>query len=59
MYKFIYNNNVIDVVDKIKYLRYLEKSKRTVVTDSSSANCVQGSDNITGLKRKRILNYAD
>lgn len=47
MYKFIYNNNVIDVVDKIKYLRYLEKSKRTVVTDSSSANCVQGSDNIT------------
>lgn len=47
MYKFIHNNNVIDVVDKIKYLRYLEKSKRTVVTDSSSANCVQGSDNVT------------
>ena len=62
MYKFIYNNNVIDVVETVKYLRYLEKSKHFVITDSNSANCVQGSDNETvyllqGARLPATLNY--
>ena len=62
MYKFIYNNNVIDVVETVKYLRYLEKSKHFVITDSTSANCVQGSDNETvyllqGASLPATLNY--
>lgn len=44
MYKIIYNDNVIDVVKELKYLRYLEKSNHYVTTDSSSANCIQGSN---------------
>ena len=62
MYKFIHNNNVIDVVETVKYLRYLEKSKHFVITDSTSANCVQGSDNETvyllqGASLPATLNY--
>ena len=45
MYKVIYNNIVIDVIDKPKYLRYLSKSGRTVLTDKSSAHCILGSNN--------------
>ena len=46
MYKIIYNDNVIDVVKDLKYLRYLEKSNHYVTTDSSSANCIQGSNDV-------------
>ena len=45
MYKFIHNGNVIDVVENIKYLRYLKKSHHIVTTDASTANCVQASNN--------------
>lgn len=44
MYKFIKNNNVIDVVEKPKYYTYLENSKKFVVSDSKTGNFVQGSD---------------
>ena len=45
MYKIIYNEHIIDVIDKPKYLRYLTKSGRTVLTDKSSAHCIMGSNN--------------
>lgn len=62
MYKFIYEGKVIDVVDKIRYLRYLKKSKHVVGSDSSSANCVQASNGIDvygiqGAKLPEYLNY--
>lgn len=47
MYKFIHNGKVIDVVKSIRYLRYMSASGHIAITDSSSANCVEGSDNIT------------
>lgn len=47
MYKIISNGQVIDILNEIKYLRYLYKSKRIVVSDVMSANCIQGSDNKT------------
>lgn len=45
MYKIIYDNIVIDVVEKIKYAKYLPKSKHTVITGKASANCIIGSNN--------------
>ena len=45
MFKIIYNNLVIDVVKKPKYMRYLNKSGRIVVSDKTSAHCVMGSNN--------------
>ena len=62
MYKFIYEGKVIDVVENIRYLRYLKKSKHVVGSDSSSANCVQASNGIDvygiqGAKIPEYLNY--
>ena len=62
MYKFIYEGKVIDVVENIRYLRYLKKSKHVVGSDSSSANCVQASNGIDiygiqGAKLPEYLNY--
>lgn len=46
MYKIVYDNIVIDVVETIKYAKYLSKSKHTVVTNNSTtANCIIGSNN--------------
>lgn len=61
MYKFIYNGNVIDVVDNIRYLRYLRKSKRIVGSDSSSANCVQASNGVDvyGIQGTKLPEYLD
>ena len=47
MYKIISEGQVIDILTEIKYLRYLYKSRRIVVSDVMSANCIQGSDNKT------------
>ena len=44
MYKVIYDGIVIDVLDTIRYGKYLTKSKRTVLTDPGSANCIFGSN---------------
>lgn len=62
MYKFIYEGKVIDIVENIRYLRYLKKSKHVVGSDSSSANCVQASNGIDiygiqGAKLPEYLNY--
>ena len=45
MYKIVYDNIVIDLLENIKYAKYLIKSKRTVITDKTSANCIIGSNN--------------
>lgn len=45
MYKVLYDNIVIDVLDEIKYARFLSKSGHTVITDATSANCIIASNN--------------
>lgn len=47
MYKIMYNNMVIDLLQKAEYVRYLKNSKRWMGTDSQSANGIMGSDNNT------------
>lgn len=48
MYKLVHNNMVVDLLpEEVCYVRYLSKQKRTVVTDSQSANGVMGSDKNT------------
>lgn len=46
MYKVLFDNVVIDILESIRYARYLKKSKHTVVTDRSSANCIIASNNV-------------
>ena len=45
MYKVVYDGIVIDLLETIRYAKYLTKSKRICLTDSSSANCIIGSNN--------------
>lgn len=45
MYKVLYNNIVIDVLDNIKYAKYLSNCNRTVITNKTCANCIIGSNN--------------
>lgn len=47
MYKLVTRNVVVDVLETVKYVRWLTKSKRFVLTDSTSAHGVYGSDNRT------------
>lgn len=44
MYKILYNNITIDVLKKIKYCKYLQRSGRTILTDPVSANCIVSSN---------------
>lgn len=44
MYKVIYNNIVIDVLKKPKYVRYLSNSQRSIITDYSNSHGVLSSD---------------
>lgn len=43
-YKVLKNNKVIDVLDKLIYLRYQEKHKRMVLCDESKAQAFFSSD---------------
>lgn len=45
MYKILYNNQIIDVLDKIQYIKYLPKSKRTILVDKNQANGILNSNN--------------
>ena len=45
MYKVMMNNVVIDVLEELKYVRYLKKSKRLVVVNDPSASCIAASNN--------------
>ena len=46
-YKLMYNNMVIDLLNEVRWVRYLPNSKRLVATDSQAANGVMGSDHNT------------
>lgn len=46
-YKVMHNNMLIDLLTGVEYVRYLPRQKRTVMTDSQSANGVMGSDHNT------------
>lgn len=55
MYKVIFEGAVIDLLEDIKYAKYLKRSKAVVVTDKGSANCIIASNNtdiyhLSGLK---------
>lgn len=47
MIKIIYNNMIIDVTQQDKYVRYLPKTQRYVMSDKQTANAILGSDNDT------------
>lgn len=47
MYKLIVDNIVVDVVKKLRYVRYIPELNKVVITTSSSAHGVCGSDNKT------------
>lgn len=45
MYKIIYNNQIIDVIgNNICYVRYLPKTKKSIIVDRNQANGVVSSD---------------
>lgn len=46
-YKLMYNNMVIDLLNEVRWVRYLPNSKRLIATDSQAANGVMGSDHDT------------
>lgn len=46
-YKVIKNNKVIDVLDKLVYLKYQPKHKVMVLCDENSAQAILSSDNNT------------
>lgn len=46
-YKIMHNNMVIDLLNEVRWVRYLPNSKRLVATDSQAANGVMGSDHNT------------
>ena len=46
-YKVIKNNKVVDVLDKIVYLKYLPKRKIMVLSDENEAQAILSSDKNT------------
>lgn len=44
MYKIIYQNMIIDVMNKLKYCKYVRIANRTLLCDKTSANCIVSSD---------------
>lgn len=47
MYKIVCNNLVVDVLEKVKWVRFLRKFNDAVLTDATSADGFYGSDNKT------------
>ena len=47
MYKIVVNNIVVDVVKKLRYIRYIPELNRVVVTTASAAQAICGSNNKT------------
>ena len=46
MYKIICNNQIIDVIDNnICYVKYLPKTKKSIIIDRNQANGIVSSDN--------------
>ena len=46
-FKIMHNNMLVDLLTEIKWVRYLPRQKRLVMTDRQSANAIMGSDNDT------------
>lgn len=47
MYKLIVDNIVVDVVSKLRYVRYIPELNKVVITTAASAHGICGSDNKT------------
>lgn len=46
MYKIVEKNQIIDVVEDVKFIKYLPKSKRMITVDKRQANgCISSNDN--------------
>lgn len=46
MYKILENNQIIDVVESMKFVKYLPRSKRAIAVDEKQANgCVSSNGN--------------
>lgn len=44
MYKIIYNNVVIDVLESIRYGKYISNTGRVIATNKTDANCIVASN---------------
>ena len=44
MYKILYNNQIIDVIKEIQYIKYLPMTKRMINVDRLQANGIISSD---------------
>ena len=44
MYKIIENNQIIDVLEEIQFIKYLPKSKRQILVDERQANGIISSN---------------
>ena len=44
MYKIIYNNQIIDVVEKVRYIKYVPQLKKSILIDEKQANGIISSD---------------
>ena len=44
MYKIIENNQIIDVMEQLSFIKYLAKSKRMISVDERQANGIMSSD---------------
>ena len=44
MYKVIYNDIVIDLLESVRYGKYIPASKRVIATNKASANCIVASN---------------
>ena len=44
MYKIIQNNRIIDVMDKLRYVKYLPKTQKTISVDERQANGILSSN---------------
>lgn len=47
MYKILHNNQIIDVMEDIRYVKYLPKSQKLIAVDKAQANAVVSSDGDT------------
>ena len=44
MYKIIQNNRIIDVMEKLRYVKYLPKTQKTISVDERQANGILSSN---------------
>lgn len=47
MYKILHNNQIIDVMEDIRYVKYLPKSQKLIAVDKTQANGIVSSDGDT------------